>query len=83
MWLTIWLLYSLLISLSGYVQLIPGPKRVYVSNISICHWNLNSASAQNYTKLFHLKTYNAIHKFDVFANQKHNKILALLLMMII
>ena len=41
-----------------------GPKRASSSNISICHWNLNSISAHNYTKLFLLKAYIAIHKFD-------------------
>ena len=41
------------------------PKRASTSNISICHWNLNSISPQNYTKLFLLKAYIAIHKFDL------------------
>ena len=58
-------LYSLLISLSGDVELNPGPKRVSISNISICHWNVNSISAHNYTKLFLIKTYMSIHKFDM------------------
>ena len=63
-WLLPWL-YSLLILLSADVELNPGPKRVSTSNISICHWNLNSISAHNYIKLFLLKAYIAIHKFDI------------------
>ena len=66
--LTIWSLpwlYSLLILLSADAELNPGPKRASTSNISICHWNLNSISAHNYTKLFLLKAYIAIHKFDI------------------
>ena len=66
--ITIWSLpwlYSLLILLSADVELNPGPKRASTSNISICHWNLNSISAHNYIKLFLLKTYIAIHKFDI------------------
>ena len=66
--ITIWSLpwlYSLLILLSADVELNPGPKRASTSNISICHWNLNSISAHNYIKLFLLKAYIAIHKFDV------------------
>ena len=58
-------LYSFLILLSADVELNPGPKRVSTSNISICHWNLNSISAHNYIKLFLLKAYIAIHKFDI------------------
>ena len=43
----------------------PGPKRAFTRNMSICHWNLNSISAHNYIKLFLLKAYIAIHKFDI------------------
>ena len=43
-------LYSLLILLSADIKLNPGPKRASTSNISICHWNLNSISAHNFTK---------------------------------
>ena len=66
--ITIWSLpwlYSLLILLSAGVELNPGPKRASASNISICHWNLNSISAHNYTKLFLLKAYIAIPNFDI------------------
>ena len=47
------------------VELNAGPKRASTSNISLCHWNLNSISAHKYTKLFVLKAYIAIHKFDI------------------
>ena len=66
--ITIWSLpwlYSVLILLSADVELNPGPKRAFTRDISICHWNLNSISAHNYIKLFLLKTYIAIHKFDI------------------
>ena len=66
--ITIWSLpwlYSLLILLSVDVELNPGPKHVSASNISICHWNLNSISVHKYTKLFLLKAYIAVHKFDI------------------
>ena len=65
--ITIWplaCLYNLLILLSSDVELNPGHKRASTSNISICHWNLNSIFAHNYTKLF-LLAYIAIHKFDI------------------
>ena len=66
--ITIWSLpwlYSLLILLSADVELNPVPKRGSASNISICYWSLNSISAHNYIKLFLLKAYIAIHKFDI------------------
>ena len=34
-------------------------------SFSICHRNLNSVSAYNYAKLFFIKAYIAIHKFDI------------------
>ena len=58
-------MYSILILLSADVELNPGPKRASTSNISMSHWTLNSISAHNYTKLFLLKAYIAIHKFDI------------------
>ena len=63
-WLLPWL-YSLIILFSADVELNPGPKGVSTSNISMCHWNLNSISAHNYIKLSLLKAYIAIHKFDI------------------
>ena len=42
-WLLAWL-YSLLILLTGDVELNPEPQRVSIGNISLCHWNLNSIS---------------------------------------
>ena len=57
--------YSNLISLSGDVQLNPGPKNKSDVNFSICHWNLNNISAHNYAKVFLLKAYIAVYKFDI------------------
>ena len=31
----------------------------------ICHWNLNSILAHDYSKLFLLKAYILVHKFDI------------------
>ena len=66
--ITIWSLpwlYSLLILLYADVELNRRPKRAYTRNISICNWSLNSTSAHNYIKLFLLKAYITIHKFDI------------------
>ena len=63
-WITIWL-YIILISLSGDVQLNPGPKDKSSSAFSICHWNLNSITAHNYAKMLLLEAHIAAQKFDV------------------
>ena len=66
--ITVWSLpwlYILLILLCADVVLSPAPKRASTSNILVCQWNLNSISPHNYTKLFLLKAYIAIHKFDI------------------
>ena len=56
---------SILISLSGDVQLNPGPKNKFDVIFFICHWNLNGIAAHNYTKVFLLKAYIAVYKFDI------------------
>ena len=63
-WLATWF-YSLLLLLSGDAELNPGPKRNSSNAFLICHWNLNSVSAHNYAKVFLLKDYTAVHKFDI------------------
>ena len=60
---TFWL--QILLRLSGDVEINPGPKRTPKANLSICHWNLNSISAQNYVKLPLLGAYLALHKFNI------------------
>ena len=60
----VWL-YSCLIILSGDVEVNPGPKNSVSECLSICHWNLNSISAHDYSKLFLLKAYISVHKFDI------------------
>ena len=54
-----------MITLSGDVELNPGPKHNAVQTFSICHWNLNSICAHNFAKLSLLKAYVSVHKFDI------------------
>ena len=56
-WIAIWL-YIILISLSGEVQLNPGPKEKSSSAFLICHWNLKS-----YAKVLLLEAYIVAQKF--------------------
>ena len=60
----VWLC-SCLIILSGDVEVNPGPKNSVSECLSICDWNLNSILAHDYSKLFLLKAYISVHKFDI------------------
>ena len=60
----VWLC-SCLIILSGDVEVNPGPKNSVSECLSICDWNLNSILAHDYSKLFLLKAYILVHKFDI------------------
>ena len=54
-----------MILLSGDVEINPGPRHNSGELFSICHWNLNTVSAYNYTKLSSLKAFIAVDKFDI------------------
>ena len=62
------LLYSfffiLTIIQSGDIELNPGPASLWC-NLSICHWNLNSLKAHNFSKVSLLEAYNSNHNFDI------------------
>ena len=58
-------LCSCLIILSGDVEVNPEPKNSVSERLSICHWNLNSISTHDYSKLLLLKTYISLLKFDI------------------
>ena len=57
--------YSILVKLSGDVEENPRPKRKPCQSFSICHWNVNSLSDQNFSKVSLLRAYISIHEFDV------------------
>ena len=54
-----------LLELSGDVELNPGPNPDSSQSFSICHWNLNSMSVHNYSKISLLTAYISIHDFDI------------------
>ena len=71
----IWL-YSILVKLTGDAEENPGPKPKPCQSFSIRHWNVNSFSAHNFSKVSILRAIRAIlraipfkrhsiHKFDV------------------
>ena len=56
---------SILITLSGDIEKNPGPKPSSCDTFSICHWNLNSISANNFIKISLLRAYFSAHNFDI------------------
>ena len=42
----------------------PGRNLISMESFSICHWNLNSITAHNYTKIL-LKAYITVYRFDI------------------
>ena len=60
----LWYFFRLL-ELSGDVEFNPGRKPDSSQSFSICHWNLNSMLAHNYSKISLLTAYISIHGFDI------------------
>ena len=58
-------LCSLAVKLSGDIEENPGPKTNSCDCLSICHWNLNSICAHNFTKSSLLRAYISINKIDI------------------
>lgn len=65
------LLYGIaLLLIWGAVKLHPGPKKPCY-NFHLCHWNLNSITANNFSKIYLiLEAYNVKHKFDMICISK-------------
>ena len=67
----VWLC-SCLITFSGDAEVNPGPKNSVSECLSICHWNLNSISDHDYSKLVPLKAYISFDKFEKLFKNKQN-----------
>ena len=61
--LLVWQCSCLIILSSNEVN--PGPQNNFIECLPICHKNLNSISAHDYSNLFLLKSYISVHKFDL------------------
>ena len=48
----------------GDIELNPGPRKSKGNTVSVCHCNLNSIIAHNFSKLTQLKAYISTHKYD-------------------
>ena len=60
--LLIFLYIYLLLRSHGDIELNPGPSKTKENTLSVGHWNLNSLTARNFSKLTQLKVYISIYK---------------------
>ena len=54
----------LLLQCNGDIELNPGTQKLKAKSLLVCHWNLNSLSAHNFSKLKQLKAYILMYKHD-------------------
>ena len=54
-----------MVNLGGDVKKNPGPKSYSAQYLPIFHWNLNSITAHNFTKIALLKVYLSVHKMNI------------------
>ena len=66
--LNIFIQYFLL-TVCGDIETNPGPSND-AKSLSICHWNLNGISTQNYVKLSMIEAYNALYNYDIICISK-------------
>ena len=59
------MLLALTLFICGDVELNPGPKNTKSYYFSLCHWNLNSLPAHDFSKLSIIEAYNTHHNFDM------------------
>ena len=53
-----------LLRLHGDIELNPSPRKSKRNTVSVFHWNLNSITAHNFSKLTQLKLYISTYKYD-------------------
>ena len=57
--------FNNLILLCGVIEENPGPKTKPNNNLSVCHQNINNIPSNNFQKIAVLKSFVAMHKFDI------------------
>ena len=58
-------MFLITILLSWDIELNPGPPTNIGQNLSVFHYNVNSLSVHNFSKISLIKSFNAIHHFDM------------------
>ena len=59
------MLHGFSLFICGDAELNPGPKHTKSYYFSLCHWNLNSLPAHDFSKLSLIKAHNTHHNFDM------------------
>ena len=59
-----WYIQSILL-LSGDIETKPGPVCANLQSLSICHWNVNIITTENFIKIPILQACLTIYKFDI------------------
>ena len=54
----------ILLQCHGDIELNPGPRKSKGNTVSVCHWNLNSITAHNFSKLTQLKAHISTYNYD-------------------
>ena len=49
----------------GDIEFNQGPRKLKENTFSMCHWNLNSITVHNFSKLTQLKAYISTYKHDL------------------
>ena len=60
---TLLFIFAVLLS-HGDIEINLGPKKLKKNSLSVCHWNLNSLSAHNFSKLTQLKAHISKYKHE-------------------
>ena len=63
---------ALTLFICGDVELNPGPKNTKSYYFSLCHWNLNSLSVHDFSKLSLIETYSTHHSFNMICLSETN-----------
>ena len=58
------LFFVLSLQCHGDIEKNPGPRKLKKKSLSVCHWNLNSLPAHNFSRLTQLKAYISMYKHD-------------------
>ena len=63
LFLLTYLYIFLLLRSHGDIELNPGQNKLKENSLSICHWNLNSITAHNFSKLSQLEAYMSTYNY--------------------
>ena len=63
--ISLFIFVLLCLLLSGDIEINPGPGK-RETNLSVCHWNLNSVWVDDFSKIDQISAFLEVHEFDIF-----------------